>query len=533
MFGIALLTGIFGYTIFVLGLLGWLYREILLFIFILFFTLIINSNWKVVSQNIRSVLFRVRHGDKAVIVVLVPLFFVQVCINTIGALGPELAFDALWYHLTFPKLYLLHHSIMYIPGGLLYYSTMPKLGELLYTTALAIGPDISPKLVHFAFGLLTTCALFLFAHTFYSRAISLAVIVIFYANLVVAWESTTAYIDLIRAFYEIMALWGFVFWWCKDEIKWLIISAVMVGLAIAVKLLALGSLFIFALLILYKYGTDVKQSFLRILVYVCLSLFVVLPWFVYSYIHTGNPLYPFFSTIYEVGVQANLLHPLFFFSEVFTLFTKAADPLSPIYIIVFPLIIIFFSQFRPEIKLVTIYSLLAIIVWYITPRTGGGRFILPYLPAFTLIVGELLSKIWHMRYARYSAFGILCCVSLLTIGFRGIANARYIPVILGRETKAEFLEKNLNFSFGDFYDVDGWFEKTIKPTDTVLLYGFHNLFYVYFPFVHESWVQKGDVFTHVAVQNGELPERYQNMKLVYENKKTYVKVYTSGTKEFY
>jgi len=58
------------------------------------------------------------------------LIVLQAFVNIIGVFGPELAFDALWYHLTLPKLYLVHHSIFFIPGGLLYYSGMPKIAEM-------------------------------------------------------------------------------------------------------------------------------------------------------------------------------------------------------------------------------------------------------------------------------------------------------------------------------------------------------------------------------------------------------------------
>jgi len=82
------------------------------------------------------------------------IIVLQVLINLVGVLGPEISFDALWYHLTIPKVFLLNHSIFHIPGNLLYYSDLPKLGELLYIPALSFFNEIAAKFVHFAFGLL-------------------------------------------------------------------------------------------------------------------------------------------------------------------------------------------------------------------------------------------------------------------------------------------------------------------------------------------------------------------------------------------
>ena len=96
------------------------------------------------------------------------------------------------------------------------------------------------------------------------------------------------------------------------------------------------------------------------------------------------------------------------------------------------------------------------------------------------------------------------------------------------QSRSEFLSKNLNFSFGDFYDTDDYFRKNIKQNDKVLLYGFHNLYYVDFPFVDSSWVKKGDSFNYIAVQNSDLPKRFVDWDLIYNNSLTKVKLYKKG-----
>ena len=189
----------------------------------------------------------------------VVLFFIIALINLIGALGPELSFDALWYHLTLPKIYLENHSVFYIPGGLLYYSVMPKLTEMIYISALAFNGEILAKLIHFSFGILTCVALYKVSREFFSSKASLIGVVIFYSNLVVGWQSITAYVDLARTFFELLALWGFIKLYKSGEKKWLVESAVMLGLAISTKLLALGSLLIFSLLIIF-YFLHVKKN---------------------------------------------------------------------------------------------------------------------------------------------------------------------------------------------------------------------------------------------------------------------------------
>ena len=70
--------------------------------------------------------------------------------------------------------------------------------------------------------------------------------------------------------------------------------------------------------------------------------------------------------------------------------------------------------------------------------------------------------------------------------------------------------------------------KKIRSEDMVLLYGFHNLYYINFPFIDSSYVKKGDVFNYIAVQGNNLPKRFKIWSLIYYNDKTNVKLYSAG-----
>ena len=300
MFMPAIVIGIYSYIIFGLGLLGILYKGYLTLATLVFVSAVFyfyKNKLKVPKLNSvfikRDLLFAIG------LLVLV----LQGIINLIGVLGPELGFDALWYHLTIPKIFLQNHSIFYIPGGLFYYSAMPKLTEMLYVAGLTFGNEIAAKLIHFFFGILSLVALYSLSRKFLSKIFSLLAIVLFYSNLVVGWMSITAYIDLARTFFEIMALWGFINWIEKKNRKWLITSAILLGLAISAKLLALSTLLIFAILIIIF-----TRKITNALAYCFFALLVPLPWFVSSYIYTGNPIYPFFTNIYPVKFNFSLIN---------------------------------------------------------------------------------------------------------------------------------------------------------------------------------------------------------------------------------
>ncbi len=523
MFELAFLIGIYAYLIFFLGLLGSLRSDIILLTTIVF---LFGAYWYIRKKvtfdwlSIKTIYTR----DK-MLIAGISMFICLVIVNLIGALGPELAFDALWYHLTFPKLYLLSEGIHYIPGSLLYYSVMPKLIEMLYVPALLWGGEAAAKLIQLLLGALVSIIIYKISRNYAGKRNALMAVLLFYGSFVVAWQSITAYIDLGRTFFEIMALYGFSLFLKTKKRVWLMDSAFLLGLAICTKLLSAGSLVIFIILLLIRQRT--QEDRLYIIIYIALALLVPLPWFIFSWTHTGNPVFPFFTSLYPMGTTWSLLSPLNFVQEVINMFMNLPDKINPLYLLIFLLAPFLYKKCKSDEKTIFWYALIAIIIWYITPRTGGGRFILPYLPAFSIVGAIVLEKLNATKGQRilYVLIFLMCVV---TIGYRSIANAKYVPVILGIQTKDEFLTQNLNFNFGDFYDTDSYFRTHIKNTDTVLLYGFHNLYYVKFPFIDSTWVKKGETFNYIATQDAQLPERFSYWKLIYQNDKTHVKLYSLG-----
>ncbi len=521
MFELALALGIYSYSIFLLGLLGLLYKSTVIIFTILFVFIVIFAKRKSFGTFSLPKLDRFTKF----------LFFIlalQAFINLIGVLGPELSFDALWYHLTLPKIYLENHAIFHIRGSLLYYSDIPKNIEMIYVAALSFGNEILAKFAHYMFGILTLLILYKTSRIFIERKYALISLLIFYANLVVGWQSIAAYVDLGTTFFTTVSLYAFLLWLSKKNHKYLIFSAIISGLTVATKLVSLNLMVIYVILIIVA-GLAGKEKYSKVLKNIIsfgiISAVVASPWPIFAFVNTGNPFYPLFEPQFGIYYKNTIL-------DIFKLFLFSQDPVNPLYAISIPLIVIYFFKFDFRMKVVTVFCMLSILLWYFDSEIGGSRFILPYLPAFSLLVSYAISFINKNQLKKYF-LAIVILIALSSIGYRFLANYKYLPVILGRESKAEFLSAHLNFSFGDFYDTNGYFKNNIRPTDRVLLYGFHNLYYVDFPYIDSTWAKKGDPFDYIAVQNVNLPMRFSNWKLVYYNRLTNVKLYSNGGKVWY
>lgn len=527
----AILIGLYSYSIFILGLAGLLSQPFIGIVTSIFFVITFGL---LVKKKRGFLEHSIKHKWDFLQICLVLLLIGQAVVNLIGTLGPELAFDALWYHLTLPKIWLEQQQITFIPGGLLYYSVMPKLGEMLYIPALVFQGEIFAKIIHFSFGILTTIALFQLSRRFLSRTSSLLACVIFYANLVVAWESITAYIDLIRAFFEVTAFIALSHFFEERKVQWLFLSAILLGFAITTKLLALGSLALFLILLAFFFIKRRKTKSLLdyAISFTGITLLIPFPWFIFSYLSTGNPVYPFFTALYPTAFSQHFLNPVLFFADIWRIFTASVDPISPLYLMLFPFMIYFFRGVSAQKQYIFLYSLLGLVLWFVTPQTGGGRFLLPYLPVLSIAAAISIAQLKNYRFFYKTIVSLVIIIACISIGYRAVANMKYVSVIIGKEEESTFLARHLRFDYGDFYDTDGYFTKHITENDRVLLYGFHNLYYVDFPFIDSSWVKKGDTFTHIAVQKGEIPKQFSDWDLVYYNEKTMVKVYTKGNKQW-
>lgn len=512
MFKIAVIVGIYSYLILTLGIFGLLTIQHIFITSLSYGLVVVFFLRKQIS--ISSALF-LNKKETSLCLLLALLVFV----NVIGVLGPELAFDALWYHLTIPKLFILNERIAYIPGNLLYYSVMPMLTEMLYIPALLMGSEIYAKLIHFFFGLLTCIVIYRFSRLYISKFYSLLAVVIFYSNLVVGWLSITAFADLSRTFFEILALYLFARFIKERKSLLFYQSAVTLGFAVCAKVLSLPSVLIYMFL-LFVFSNTMQERLGRMFEFSMIVIIVSLPWFLFAYLSTGNPIFPIFSNYYNPELRLELLTPISFISSTFSLLLFSPDPLSPIYLILLPLFVYNFKKLYSRFPVLVIYTLVSFVLWYFTPQSGGGRFITAFLPAYSIISSILIDK-YSSSKTRY-LIALVIAIAVISVGYRGIANSKFISPILGITTREEFLMNHLNFAFGDFYDEDGQIKKLVG-SNKVLLIGIHNLYYVDFPYDLDSWNRKGS-YKYILVHNDSSWDNPM-YRPIYVNEKTHVTLY--------
>lgn len=404
------------------------------------------------------------------------IFIILIILNLLIVFTPEIGFDALWYHLTLPKLWLFKHQ-WYIPGGLLYYSVMPRLPETLFIPLVKFTGYIGPKFIQFLSGLGAAYLTFRLARLAkLSRTLAFFAMMTFYITWLVAWQSGSAYIDLIRTFLELLALIALI------KGKW-VRGGIFLGLALGTKWLVLGSLAIYAVI----FGLQIVFP----------ALLVAAPWFIIAYHFTGNPIYPVFEPFmaHMIATPQLILKRLFLSPLVIS---KPPDdfltPLAGLFLI-FSLITIFKTKNHILKKLGLLAACGTFFTISIDPPSS--RYLLPYFPAMIVSAFWFISK--QKKVLRLAFYYLLLGSFVFVITLRLIAVKKYIPYLLGRETQEEFLYSLRGRLPDTFVDTDHFVTDNLNGS-SILIDKLHNLYYFPYDFDHTSWATGTKVYDYLVTQ---------------------------------
>lgn len=386
---------------------------------------------------------------------------------------PELGFDALWYHLTLPKLWLFKHQ-WYFPGGLLYYSVMPRLAETIAIPLISVSGYVGPKLIQYFSGLVCSYLIFKLINRFTtSKNLAWVAVNLFYFTWLVSWQSSSAYIDLFRTCLEFSALYFLI-----TKPSSFIHAGIFLGLAIGTKYHSLATLLMFAV-IFKNYKIIIP------------SLVLSLPWFVIAYHFTGNPIYPLLTPITAhaqmVGLSPDFFSPLSIFARILFaplhLMFPFDDFFSPIIGLVYLLSLPNIFSRNIAHRTLALVSFLGTCLVLVTPPPSS-RYLLVFVPAMIVSAVIFVSKIKTKYQQIFIILALLSTLFVLTA--RLYSFRKNLPFILGHQTQNEFLTQMSSRLPDTFVDSDNFVQDNLKDKK-ILIDKLHNLYYFPYNFDHTSW----------------------------------------------
>lgn len=366
----------------------------------------------------------------------------------VGALGPEIGFDALWYHLALPKLYLHEGRVFSTPFE--FVSLYPQGTEMLYAVGLDWGGVRAAKLIDLLFGVLAVLATYRLARRFTSRPFALVAAAAFLTAPTVHWEMTTAYVELPLACFVALAVTELVDWRADGEHRRLWRAAVLLGLALAVKhlaLLFLPPLFLVVLLGLARQrraagaglGAALRTGARGAAGFSLAALLVASPWYLRAALVTGDPLFPeLFSIVgappdwFRQATEQSIEHytqrfgfgrsPLDLVALPWRLVSSPAafqGSFGPVFLLLAPFSLLPSSFRRRGLWVVALSAVGFFMLWASPLSSFQARFLVPAAPFFAVLAAAALAALvrWlrASRLPRLGAAAPLCVLLLLVL----------------------------------------------------------------------------------------------------------------------
>ena len=137
--------------------------------------------------------------------ILLSLLAVIWSLNFLQVFVPETGFDALWYHLPAAKFLVESHRFVYSPE--IYQTANPQFADSIFSLGFMVLGSFGTKLVAFGFALTLIAVIFQLARLFISRSWALIFVITISTFQVVAWQSSSFYVDVAKAVVDLSTIW--------------------------------------------------------------------------------------------------------------------------------------------------------------------------------------------------------------------------------------------------------------------------------------------------------------------------------------
>ncbi|MEP7271139.1 MAG: glycosyltransferase family 39 protein [Acidobacteriota bacterium] len=459
--GLALLSPV----VFVWGMIGWLRPGVILFTLI-GLTLIQYRGLKKIaigaweaSVNWRTYLLAEdQPAEGSVLKLLLALIALY---NFAWALTPERSFDALAYQLAVPRFYLEQGAIVDL--SYFWHSYFARLVNSIFLVAMAVGGQISAKLIVFGSGLVAVIGVYTLARGLLSRAAGLWAAAIFYSTPLISWLSTVAYVDLVVGMFVVASWLAFLRWLRGGGRGWIIASGLLVGAVIGSKPNGAYAIPVMGVMLLWVTFRK-RHSFARlrdVSIFVALALIIAVPWYWLTWRYTGNPVFPLFNGIFKSpywGLSNQLMNAADFgvgaslaglvkapFALTFQT-NRFDEVLRPggvgLALVLLPLALFGAVVARKRARLLSAACLVYLLLWAFTFQYA--RYYIPLFPivaalAVTGVVGWATSG-WSRRLSSAMLWSILLAQGLLIpTAFGNVISQNPLFLISGRFSEEEFL----------------------------------------------------------------------------------------------
>ncbi|HXV28405.1 MAG TPA: glycosyltransferase family 39 protein [bacterium] len=447
-FSFALGYGLLGYLVLILGFLKLLYFWAALIMLVLLTLFLIRQEifWMKWAVRIPKRVFGLKKSDPWSFYFALGAIFV-VSLAVAQSLIPPTAHDALCYHLNLPKRFVAAGQVQYFPY--LVNSLFPFIIEMHFTLALLFGQPALANVFHLFTGLGMLMGVTALGRRLAGNRTGIAAGLILILTPGIFNQMVITYNDVGLAFFCFFAFYALlkVFEDSNSEV-WFVLMGSFSGFAMSVKYLALfhiAAIFFAALISGFILKKDLKKILKGLLIYFFFTAFFCFIWYLRSWLHEKNPVYPFFPEIFggtgkaydfeRAGMGKGILDFILVFWRL-TMnpqkFGGTWAQLGLCYLTFLPLLFLSKKlnlQTRKGLTPFVVFSFAYFLFWFLTVQ--NLRFLFPLLPVLCVLIALVARPfaVW------------LTLLLLLNTAFAIYHGKSGYAYLLGRESRASYLAK--------------------------------------------------------------------------------------------
>ena len=229
---------------------------------------------------------------------LLLIFVSAAVVNLIGALTPETYYDSLVYHLAIPEWWLQNHKISVIP--FISQSYYPLNMETLFAAVMSFSNSSGAKMINWFFAIATGGVIYETAFLLTKkRGLSLFSAMIYYTTPLLMMQTWQTGNEIGQGFWEILMVFTLIKYLKNQNRLLLALSGVAMGLSLGSKHPATMAMLSVTLAFWIWHLLKIKMRPERILknyaIFLAFALLTSGPWYIRTFILTGNPLFPQFA----------------------------------------------------------------------------------------------------------------------------------------------------------------------------------------------------------------------------------------------
>lgn len=452
--------GVFGWLLFFPGIFGILIPEIF---------------WGVIAIGIFALFSRISILKELITprsittsnVVLYAILSVIVAFDLLEAVSPPADADTLAYHFAIPRDFIVSEEINFVARAIT--GAIPLLFHMTYAAALSTGGELALTLWTTITGWASGILLYALARRSLDRTWSLVLLALYLTTPAIIYGGGSGQIEIRCAGFVLCAVIFLLGSRQEESYRLLALAGICAGFYIGAKyygLIFAGSI---GLLLLLD-----RDRLKRGAVFTIASCFAGFQWYMWNYIHTGDPVFPVLVNMFqlpetsywspefgryftETYARADLplertftnwlLYPIYSTFNVINQLEGGRTGLGVISLLILPAAVIGVLQTpdrRGELLIPLLVAVIFFTVWFFSGTTQRTRHILPIYPLILLVAFPAAINWARKARLHRAAFTGLSAVLVIQLVGHSIFSSSYASAIFNSETRSGFLSRNVS-----------------------------------------------------------------------------------------